>query len=77
MLKNKNFAKNAPIMCSQCSDFVIEERIPFSIYLGSHTVEYEVDSEMVSNRFLSKRVAVCSRREGHDFKKVAMVPRGR
>jgi len=39
--------------------------------IGSHTVEYEVDSEMVSNRFQSKRVAVCSRREGHDFKKVA------
>ncbi len=57
MLKNKNFAKNAPIMCSQCSDFVIEERIPFFIYLGSqlHTL-----LSMVSNRFQSKRVADCS-----------------
>ncbi len=39
-------------------------------------MEYEVDSEMVSNRFQPKRVAVSSRREGHDFKKVAMEPRG-
>ncbi len=51
--------------------YLEEEYHSLSIYLGSHTAEYEVDSEMVSNRFQSKRVAVCSRRVSHDFKKVA------